>query len=106
MEETNAIRVGARRRRVIIILAACVLMGIGVVAFWPGEREPVYNGKKLSEWLQLYGSTGISVEQREQAKVAVRQIGTNALPWLVKWIQCDRRDLPQWKTRLAVAACK
>ena len=37
----------------------CVLVGIGVVAFWPGEREPEYNGKKLSEWLDIATKSGL-----------------------------------------------
>jgi hypothetical protein len=31
----------------------CFTASIGVVALWPGEKEPVYNGMKLSEWMEL-----------------------------------------------------
>ncbi len=86
----------------IIVLAVCVLVGIGVVAFWPGEREPEYNGKKLSDWLREYNNQwppwapgAIS----QEAVDAVRHIGTNALPFLVKWIR-DDKDVPKWKTKL------
>jgi HEAT repeat protein len=80
-----------RRRRVIIVLAACVLAGIGVVAFWPGQREPEYNGKKLSEWLALQN------DRPEEADTAVRAIGTNALPILIEWAEFQ---LPAWRFRL------
>jgi len=99
-----------RRRRIIIIFASCVVAGIGVVAFWPAEREPEYNGKKLSEWLEIYqsgrlGTLGLN-ESRAEASDAINQIGTNALPWLMRWIQCEVRETPKWKTSLFVLACK
>jgi HEAT repeat protein len=80
-----------RRRRVIIILAVCVLAVICFVAFWPGEREPTYNGKKLSEWLALQN------DHPEEVEVAVRAIGTNALPVLT---ECVEFQLPAWRLRL------
>jgi hypothetical protein len=101
LEEGNTTQIRGRRRRVIIIFAVCVLVAIGVVAFWPGEREPEYNGKKLSEWLEFYENPGMAGqnwrEREKEAEFAIRQIGTNALPWLMKWIQCDR---PWWRARL------
>jgi hypothetical protein len=91
-----------RRRRVIIILAACILAALGVVAFWPGPKEPEYDGKKLSEWLKIYadngaGSSFSQLRASEYAREAVRKIGTNGLPWLVKWISYD---IPKWKSAL------
>jgi hypothetical protein len=72
-------------------LVVCVLVGIGVVALWPGEREPEYNGKKLSEWIEamdgMYSSENVD---------AIQQIGTNALPLLLKWIQYEQ---PSWRKR-------
>lgn len=84
-----------RRRRVIIALAACVLVGVGVVAFWPGEKEPEYNGKKLSEWLETsrYMSPSPGAD-------AVRKMGTNAVPWLVRWLNYNA---PEWKAKFTRA---
>jgi hypothetical protein len=87
-----------RRRRVIIILVVCVLVGIGVYAFWPQEKEPEYNGKKLGEWLTLCRDyRGGDYSQLQSAQGAVRKIGTNGLPWLVKWMSYDT---PKWKSSL------
>jgi hypothetical protein len=93
-----------RRKRILIILTACVLAGIGVVAFWPGPKEPEYNGKKLSEWLRAYELPVNPVASFEQwrakwraADEAVQHIGTNALPWLVRWIAYEP---PKWKERI------
>src|SRR5262249_20059643 len=74
----------------------CVLVAIGVVAFWPGEpevKEPEYRGKKLTEWMRPYeqdyqwhGRIWISEEDQVVVDDAVRHMGTNALPWMLKWI--------------------
>jgi HEAT repeat protein len=66
-------------------------MAICLVAIWPSEREPQYNGKKLSEWLALQN------DRPEEADVAVRAIGTNALPILIKWAEFQ---VPVWRLRL------
>lgn len=88
MEAENTIERGGPRKRVIIVLAACVLVGVSVVAFWPGEREPEYNGKKLSQWVGLRGLyTSDEID-------AVQHIGTNAVPFLLKWIQYEQ---PWWR---------
>ena len=81
----------------IIVLAACVLGAIGVVAFWPRDNEPKYNGKTLNEWLEISGSRRYD-NRWPQAEDAVRHIGTNGLPWLIKWISYD---MPTWQEKTA-----
>lgn len=86
-------------------MAVCVLVGLGLVAFWPGEQEPEYNGKKLSEWIQPYTWQMDDVEsvnhqiarERLVAYDAMQHMGTNALHWLVRWIAYEQ---PAWKTRI------
>src|SRR4051812_24470518 len=61
--------------------------GILLFAFWP-SREPAYAGKPLSYWLRqdfwsIRGGKGPS----PQAEDAVRQIGTNALPTLIRMLR-------------------
>ena len=34
-----------------MIVGGCIVAAVLIVALWPGEREPEYQGKKLSEWL-------------------------------------------------------
>lgn len=88
-----------------MVLPACALVGIGVVAFWPGEREPEYNGKRLSEWVQPYTWNYDDVEddnpvierKRTVADEALQHMGTNALHWLVRWVAYER---PAWKSRI------
>jgi hypothetical protein len=67
---------------------------IVVLLLWPREREPEYNGGALSAWLARCGSTN-QAESRA-AVDAIRHIGTNALPFLLRWIQYE----PGWKDSL------
>jgi hypothetical protein len=102
LEQGTTIQVAGRRKRIAFLLAACLLVGLGVVAFWPGEREPEYDGKKLSEWLKICSDNRVVLsdsqsQSLEAAREAVRKIGTNGLPWLIKWISYD---LPKWKSAL------
>lgn len=85
----------------------CVLVmaGLGVLGLcWVWcirHREPVYQGKSLSGWLRVYRrpigamAPGVSPEAAE----AIRHIGTNALPFLVSWLQ-ERQELPAWKQKV------
>jgi HEAT repeat protein len=67
-------------------------------------REPVYQGKRLSSWLEAYRLHGVAgvetwqvrVEQQE-ADEAVRHIGTNALPTLLRML---RAKDSAWKVML------
>jgi hypothetical protein len=85
-----------------ISFAALILAIIGIVA-WKAlrPREPIYEGKPLSFWLQQQhdGKYGILSEEkeksREEAEAAIRQIGTNALPQLMRLLRA--RD--PWITR-------
>ena len=96
----------AVRKRVHIALAV-VAVAIVSVAVWQVlcEREPVYQGRRLSDWLEQYydalenpespmtgGATVVGVtadglggeESSKQAEAALRAIGTNAIPLLLR----------------------
>ena len=93
----------AKRKRLLVAAGGVVLVAIVVVAFWPGEREPEYKGKKLSEWLAAAKDSDYDSLEGRQAAAAIREIETNALPLLIKWIHYDP---PAWKTELAVRVTK
>jgi hypothetical protein len=84
-----------KMRRLIPIALGLFAAIVLTIAIWPGEREPEYQGKKLSEWLKRYRSGG---RERDEAAEAVRQIGSRAVPCLLSWM--DNGDLPAWKLRL------
>jgi hypothetical protein len=77
-------------------ITALVVATLGALLWMlssPGEREPVYQGKTLTWWLSdFWPGRNPTPEKMEQDKLAVRQIGTNALPILLQWISA--RDAP------------
>jgi hypothetical protein len=90
-----------RATKVIIVLASFVLLLIGVIASLPGDREPAYNGKTLSEWLlyrPAYGVPSPATSNAFELQIeAIREIGEPAVPWLLKWA---RYQTPAWRWKL------
>jgi hypothetical protein len=80
-----------KRRRLRLILLGCVVSITLAVLVWPREGEPKYNEVALSTWLARCGSTNQA--ESLAAVDAIRHIGTNALPVLIRWIQYE----PGWK---------
>jgi hypothetical protein len=72
-----------RSKRAVIILALLGIVVIGLI-FAPKPSEPTYEGKRLSIWLREMSD---SPEQQKRAANAVRAMGTNALPSLVRMLQ-------------------
>src|SRR6266498_4012788 len=86
------------RRRKLWFLLGCAIAAVLLLTLWH-EREPRYNGRSLSQWAALLDPVDRDeVERAQQADVAIRQIGTNGLPLLLRWIQYQERP---WRTRTA-----
>jgi len=84
---------------VFLAVVACAVVFV-VVAVATREREPEYGGRKLSEWLPCLWwshSGNPSAKLTEEARVAIRQIGTEAIPYLMKWMQYEPAA---WKRKL------
>ncbi|PWU15123.1 MAG: hypothetical protein C5B50_15860 [Verrucomicrobia bacterium] len=66
-------------------IAATLLIGLtGAIAIEAlRDREPSFNGKKLTAWLEQYAGN-MPESSREEARVAICAMGTNALPTLLK----------------------
>lgn len=71
------------KRRRLIFCCVLVLVAAGVVALWLRHpKDPVYQGKKLSEWVaQVNHDTNEQAIQ--EASAAIHAIGAEALPWLM-----------------------
>ena len=85
-------------RRVTIKLAIAALAAglILIVLLLPAPREPVHQGKPLTEWLggfdHNYESTNYSA-----SRAAIRAMGTNALPFLIRYLRAkDPPYYAQW----------
>ena len=62
------------KRRRILLLLALVVVAMACVLFWPrGPAEPVYQGRKLSEWLED-SFQGQEAETRRAAEQAVQRM--------------------------------
>lgn len=72
-------------------------VSVTVVALLVRPREPLYQGKSLSEWLEL----AIPLEHRENAQEAIRQMGTNTLPFLRPMLRAHDSRLKQKLMELA-----
>jgi len=61
-----------------------VLTGLAIYFLFPGE--PVYHGKRLNAWVaDLHPRVGEARQQ--EAELALRAIGTNAVPYLLELLQ-------------------
>ena len=80
----------------LLLLAGAVLAPVLVVVF-SREREPEYGGKRLSEWVMEL-SPDASYEGGSESERAIRHIGTNAFPYLLRWINYEQ---PAWRTKLS-----
>jgi len=103
-----------KRPRIIAGLLFCILAVASVALLWPGEREPEYKGRTLTQWIVLHDrATGAESVHKSaydpstlwEADNAVYHIGTNALPWLIKWIQ-SVPSRSRWRQKTADALDK
>jgi hypothetical protein len=98
-ETLAGVRLG---RRILLIALTSGLVVFLLALAWPWEREPEYKGRRLNQWLEMCALVPLGPDARgartaEAANEAVRQIGTNALPVLLRWTE---RSAPPWKDRL------
>src|SRR6478609_8731880 len=81
------------KTRFRILFAFMVIAIVGGIAWQvlrPREQEPVYQGQPLSVWLEGYLSKfKWNGPERQKADEAMRQIGTNALPTLLRLIKAN-----------------
>ena len=71
-----------KRLRLILILLAVILLGC-VALLFIGPTEPSYHGKTLTKWLAQAEASNTWDEESAQA---IRQIGTNAIPTLLRLV--------------------
>jgi hypothetical protein len=81
--------IGAMHFRIVRLIGLLVLISTGLAALGQDSREPSIDGKRLSVWLAEYQESIPKPEydgdsqMRARAEQSVRQIGTNAVPWLL-----------------------
>jgi HEAT repeats len=97
-----------RKRGILLAIALLIVLALASWKFWPRPREPVYNGRTLSAWIQRLpaagdGTRGVEyrplIEQKSadelEAEAALQHFGTNALPYLMAEMRTQDRGLAE-----------
>jgi len=83
------------------LLGASVLILIGCASWFAlSPREPVYEGKALSYWLDEINRTG-KTDKNEPAMKAARAMGTNSLPFLLSYIEHKESPIKVYLAKMA-----
>ena len=83
------------RRATLFVLGGFVLVALGVCLVCLPSREPVCNGKRLSEWLSQYRSG--SRDAWKETEVALRALEPGAMHLMANWIEYET---PPWRRPL------
>lgn len=90
-----------RRRKTTLLIAAAVLFVVTVgILTNRHDGEPYADGHSLSYWIVLNSPDAPDQDEATAAANAIRQIGTNAIPHLLDWIQYQQSS--STRKRLAV----
>ena len=85
-----------RKRRTLLIAAAYLAALIAVAVIVSHDRQPRYQGRSYSEWLDWCDSEcrpyHDEIPTNPEPTVAILKIGTNALPTLLKWVEEEPTD--------------
>ena len=96
-----------KRHRILLVLAACAVAALVLYQVVQSEPEPQYNGKKSSQWAEIYemslNPTTVDAEpppdsaERREAVEAVRRMKDKVLPRAVRMITYQK---PAWMSRV------
>lgn len=97
------LRNNGRWRRKLWIFLGCGIAAVLILTLWR-EREPRFEDHSLLEWIAIadHGDSDGEFSKRD-GQEAVRHIGTNAIPFLIKCIEYRERP---WQTRLGSLCSK
>jgi len=97
MHSVRSVPCMRKRRKTLVWTFVGLLVVAGAFLIFtrpqlPRDNQPVYNGRTLAQWLDITTRVGANrgyttPQQVAAAEYAVRVIGTNAFPSLLKWTQ-------------------
>ena len=85
-----------KRHRLLYLGAGLSLLAGMLLATGRAPKEPVYQGKALTQWIREAHDVGI-FEQTDETNAAMLAMGTNAVPFLLKEFS---RPISRWRERL------
>lgn len=80
--------------QLVIPLAAVFLLGCSANR---RPQEPSYKGTSLSDWFERLPGPAVEFPQTNEAIVALRSMGTNALPFMLRAIASGETNKAAWK---------
>lgn len=92
------------RKRFPIVFGVVLVISIGTFAWLAlrsREPDPVYNGKRLSDWVKVYEQDLLTTTMSVETKEAVRHLGTNVVPMLLRELRA--KDSPLKDKLVALA---
>jgi hypothetical protein len=76
-------------RRFILLVFASGVLGIVLYVVLSHPREPSYNGRSLSSWLERFHTPEGLLADPPEAGDAIRHMGTNAVPFLLECLRYE-----------------
>jgi hypothetical protein len=80
--------------RLIMVFGGIILLGWQGVS-WMRAREPIYEGKRLGEWLEIYQEQSWDSPEWHKAVDAVQSIGPDAIPSLLRTMSYERSPIKE-----------
>ena len=88
-----------RKRRIAVIVLCCgFLLTLACLLVINRDQGPSCNGRTLRSWVLRLGAAQSDGQDKQIPVEAIRKIGTNALPQLLRWIKYERAP---WRTTAA-----
>jgi HEAT repeat protein len=81
-----------KRRRILLmitLLSSVVILMLGI-----SRREPAADGRSVTHWLE--NLEDYDSDEPNAAAIALRKIGTNALPWMVQEMKREKSKTRRW----------
>ncbi len=90
-----------KRSKMMLVTATIAALVLVIWCALPSHLiEPSYEGCSLSGWLER-GTVSVHPEKQAKLDEAYRSMGSNALPFLLNWMQYEQ---PRWKGKFIAFA--
>jgi hypothetical protein len=86
-----------RKKRILWVGVGVIALGTVWFGFLRPRDEPKSQGRYLSEWIVDSYAPNSTPSQRAASRLAIQDIGTNGLPYYLKWM---RYEQPAWQQSL------
>jgi hypothetical protein len=83
----------SKARKILFPLACLAAVGV-LLTFSIHSREPRYRNRPLSYWVAALAGPRAQGPESKEAPAAVNSVGSNAVPFLLKWIPYEP---PPWR---------